>query len=171
VVWWCSEATQGYHLVNPDIARVQRSVLFAKPNIVIVFDQVEKTAQASTVAVRFHPDNRDGQASINLQADGHFVIQRPSATLYGWTMAKNTAALSESALALPEDKGHFPFVEIASPAGLQHEVVTVMIARLTTETAPDVSITPTEQGWTVSVDGTRAFVHRGGEVPELAWAV
>jgi hypothetical protein len=171
VVWWCSEATQGYHLVNPDIARVQRSVLFAKPDVVIVFDQVEKTAQASTVAVRFHPDNRDGQAAINVQSDGHFLIQRPNAILFGWTMAQESLALSENALALPEESGHFPFVEVVSPSGLQHEVVTVLVARRAAEEVPDVAIASTEQGWGISVDGKRAFIQRGGDVPELAWDV
>lgn len=171
VVWWCSDATPGYHLVNPDIARVQRSVLFAKPDVVILFDQVSKTAQASTVAVRFHPDNRDGQAAITVQPEGLFIIQRPRATLFGQTQARETVTVAEQALDLPEDRGLFPFVEVASPAGLQHEVVTVLVARPGHGTAPDITIAPAEHGWTITVDGTHAFIQHGGDFPEMAWDV
>jgi len=48
-VWWCSDATPAYRLVNDDIRRVRRTVLFAKPDVIVLFDQIE-TADAVVAA-------------------------------------------------------------------------------------------------------------------------
>ena len=63
-VWWNSEATQAYQLVNKDVKKVIRSILFAKPDVVVVFDQMEKKKSPSKLSARFFPDNRDENTKI-----------------------------------------------------------------------------------------------------------
>jgi hypothetical protein len=91
-VWWVSDATPAYRLVDDDVVRVQRMVLFARPDVVVLLDQVEKRATPSTVALRFFPDNRDGAAQLSIDGSG-FRVERPRARLYGNVYAASGPAL------------------------------------------------------------------------------
>src|SRR5690606_4175969 len=42
IVSWSSDATQAYKLVDDDVARVVRSVLFVKPGLLVIVDGLEK---------------------------------------------------------------------------------------------------------------------------------
>lgn len=182
-VWWCSDATQAYHLVDPDVKRVRRTVLFAKPDVVVVLDQIEKTSTPSDVAVRFFPDNRDGEAAIAVgggtdAGGGTFTIHRPKATLHGWTVARAPLGLTTARLDLDAEFGVYPYLEVTAAPALAHEVATVLVARPdgAAET-PAVSVRPGADGWAIEVGGPSGLrVHIGpvdggtlSEVPEVTW--
>ncbi len=40
-VWWTSDATAAYALVNDALEVVRRTVLFAKPDVIVLFDEIE----------------------------------------------------------------------------------------------------------------------------------
>lgn len=173
-VWWSSDATQAYHLVDPDVRRVRRTVLFAKPDVVVLLDQVEKAETPSAMAVRFFPDNRDGAAA--LETDGRaFTIRRPKATLHGRTFARSPLALATDRLDLPADLGVYPFLEVAATPGLTHEVVTVLVARPAGSTSvPIPQVQPDADGWRISVGDLRAHIGTvdggaAGTLPEVTW--
>ena len=173
-VWWTSDATQAYALVNNDITRVRRTVLFAKPDVIVLLDHVEKGASPSTAAIRFFPDNRDGAATVE-QSGSRFVVRRPNATLHGSAFARTPLALTADRLDLDEELGVYPYLEVAADAARSHEIVTVLIARPTGAT--DVPIPQAEadsEGWSITVGDLRAritSVDGGtlGPVPEVAW--
>ena len=173
-VWWCSDATQAYHLVDPDVQRVRRTVLFAKPDVVVLLDQVEKAETPSTMAVRFFPDNRDGEAALTAEA-GAFTIRRPKATLHGWTFARSPLTLASNRLDLPADLGVYPFLEVGAESALAHEVVTVLVARPAgSASVPIPQVRPDADGWTVEVGDLRAHIGTvdggaAGPLPEVTW--
>ncbi len=173
-VWWCSDATQAYGLVDPDTERVRRTVLFAKPDVVVLFDQVEKGETPSTAAVRFFPDNRDDLATLDV-AGGAFTIRRPRATLHGRTFARADVSVTEGRLDLEVSEGVYPFVEVAAGPSRRHEIVTVLVARPADSGGePTVEVEPDTDGWTVRVGDVRArigSVDGGvlGRVPDVKW--
>lgn len=171
VVWWCSDVTQGYSLVDPDVQKVVRSVLFAKPDVVILFDQIEKATTPSTLSARFHPENRDGRAALHVGSDGHFRLERPGATLFGRAYAAAPPVLSQRALDLPAEMGSYPYVDATTPAALRHDLITVLVARPAggAQAPPAVQITPRAGGWDLTIAGTPAAIDRGGPLPELRW--
>ena len=173
-VWFTSDATQAYALVNDDIARVRRTVLFAKPDVIVLLDQIEKDTAPSSVALRFFPDNRDGNATM--ETDDHtFTIRRPNATLRGWTFARSSLALAADRLDLDEALGVYPYLEVAASPAASHEIVTVLVAQPAGDAAaPTVAVQAEAEGWSIVAGEVRArigSVDGGalGSVPEVQW--
>lgn len=180
-VWWCSDATHGYRLVNDDVRRVRRTVAFAKPEdlareggVIVLLDQIATAETPSAAAVRFFPDNRDGAAE--LASDGStFTIRRPRATLHGWTHARSDLRLATDRLDLPAEMGEYPFLEVTAEPARSHEIMTVLVARPEGGAdVPDVSIEPDADGWAVAVGDLRVrigAVNGGdlGDVAEVTW--
>ena len=170
-VWWCSDATEAYRLAHPDVRLVRRTVLFAKPRVVVLLDQVRKTSRPSTVALRFFPDNRDDAAALELSEEEAFVIRRPQARLHGRTSARGGLALATERLDLPPDLGAFPYVQVASDRALSHEIVTVLIAQQAGEgTPPRVTTQAEAAGWRLEIGGRVVRIDTSGDVPDVAWS-
>jgi hypothetical protein len=124
-VWWTSDASPAYILDNYHVNQVLRSVLFAKPDVVVVVDQIHFRYRAQTVDARFFPDNGDGKADIAVNGQ-KFTISRPRARLHG-IVASDTGALPRQArLEVSKEVGDFPCVEVHSEPALSHHIVTVM---------------------------------------------
>ncbi|WP_420454339.1 heparinase II/III domain-containing protein [Rubrivirga sp.] len=177
-VWFTSDATPAYRLVDPDVALVRRTVAFLKPDVVVVLDEVRKSRTPSRVEVRFHPDNRDGAAVLEadptaaaLDPDGAaFAIARPTAALFGRAAGRSALSLATGRLDLPDDLGHFPFVRVAAEPGLRHEIVTVLVARPAGVAGPaPARLTPRPDGWTLTADGQRLEVAHVRGAPEVRW--
>lgn len=167
-VSWSSDATQAYKLVNDEVESVMRTIVFAKPNVIIIRDAIELT-QPSAVQVRFFPDNRDEMMSLDL-GENSFVIERPGASLRG-SFFGTSATLRHDELDLPEELGRFPFAEVTSDSRRSHEVLSVLVARPAGDSSePDIDVTETESGWTVSVDGVDVTIGTGDAVPDIGWS-
>lgn len=124
-----SDATDAYQLVNPEVARVQRTLVFLKPDVVVFLDRVTlKTA--ATVQVRFQIFHEDGAGTVNAKGDT-FLIERPHATLLGRVARTSGREVRVDKLKLEEKDGTYPFAEIASAAATEHEILTVCSARPT----------------------------------------
>lgn len=169
VVWWCSDATHAYQLVNKDIDLVMRSILFAKPDVLILFDQLRKKGLASTFSARFHPDNRDGKARFEFPDGKSFVIRRPKASLYAKTEASLPAKLTEGKLEVPEPRGQFPFAELTSEASRNIQMVTVLVAQKGNGKQPEVVIRRDGMNWQLKVNGAEGTILTEGDSPEMAW--
>lgn len=182
-VWWSSDATQAYHLVNPAVSRVLRTVAFAKPGVIVLLDQIDLNGAAEEVEVRFFPDNRDGQAQLGV-ADGSFFIKRPGASLHGVFKSSGGLSAESSMLDLQEDLpremrksrdeiaalGDYPFVSLRSGPARSHQILTVMVARPSgEESEPEIVVQSTEQGWYFSADGVNGVLATEGAVPEVLW--
>ncbi len=166
-IWWNSEATQAYHLVNEDVRFVMRSVLFIKPDVILVFDQLEKGDKPSRFSARFFPDNRDGKAKIQVH-NNRFRIARPKANLFGKSLANVAVKAKKSKLDLPEKNGVFPFAEIIAAPGKQIQMVTVLKAqRIEDSGLPVIDIKKGEKEWAVTVNKLNVTIEVSGKLPEF----
>jgi hypothetical protein len=117
-----SDATEAYALVLPDATLVVRTLVFLKPDILLVLDRVQLKA-AAPVQLRFQVFNDDGKGAATA-AGTTFGIDRPLASLRATLAATGTVAAATGKLALPESIGVFPFVEATSASATSHEILT-----------------------------------------------
>jgi hypothetical protein len=149
-VWWTSDASPAYIIENYHVHQVLRSVLYAKPGIIIIADQIRFRYRAQTVDARFFPDNRDQLA--RLKVDGpRFTLSRPHAQLHGLVASDCGASPRHAKLEVEPATGDFPCVEVHSPIGLTHHLFTVLATTSGPDTpAPALSAAPENGGWKIS---------------------
>jgi hypothetical protein len=159
VIYWTSDATSGYIVENYHITQVQRSVIYAKPGVMVVFDQVNFRYRPQTVDARFFPDNRDGAAQLSVDGD-RFTLTRPRARLHGVVASDCEAAPHLSRLDVKSETGDFPCVEVSSPAGLSHHIVTVLAATAgSASPAPKLTVRQDQHGgWIISAPKLKARI-------------
>lgn len=122
-----SDATEAYALVLPEVRLVVRTVVFLKPDIVLLLDRV-KLAVASPVQVRFQVFNEDNRAEVRAE-NGSFGITRPLASLRAQVATTGASPTVQTGrLALPDTEGVFPYAEIVSASATYHEVLTACTA-------------------------------------------
>lgn len=151
-----SDATEAYQLVNDKVQRVERTLVFLKPDVLLVFDRV-KLAAAQPVQLRFQVFNDDNGGSASAH-DATFAIQRPLASLAATVHSTGAVACATGQLDLPADEGLFPFVEAASAAATEHRLLTVATTAPRAEAHGQLAVAHQNDAWTVS--GT----HRGRSV-------
>lgn len=78
-VWFYSDATPAYQLEHPSIRRVDRTVAFAKPELIFLPDRIhfeeEQDGLGSEVELRLFPDNEDGKGVVRAGENGNFQIE------------------------------------------------------------------------------------------------
>jgi hypothetical protein len=119
-----SDATQAYRLVMPETGLVRRTLVFVKPDILILLDHVRFDKTPGTVQLRFQVDNSDTKGSVAAQEKG-FVIHRPHASGQARVEAGTPYTVSALTLPVPEEHGVFPLAEISCKEALEHRVLTV----------------------------------------------
>lgn len=164
-VWWTSDASAAYILNNYHMVQVLRTVLFAKPDILVVLDQIRLRYIPQTVDARYFPDNRDGLA--RLSADGsRFVITRPKASLHGLVASDTGAASRLSRLEVSDKTGDFPCVEVHSPEALSHSIVTLLACDRGAG-APVLSARREGPIWNIEAGSLRAAIKTSQHEPEI----
>lgn len=178
-VHWCSDATHAYRLVDESVSSVTRTMVFAKPNVVVVLDRVIFKKGRRTVEVRFYPDNRDDLGQVVVDGSD-FRIQRPNATLFGSFASSAAAAAKAENLDLvpgvidagapnPDgDFGVFPYVGIKAKAAHEHAILSVLVA-LPGEAsdAPEISIRRLDSGWAFEADGVSGTLNTEETIPKV----
>jgi hypothetical protein len=166
-VWWTSDATAAYILNNYHAHQVLRTVLFAKPSIVVVIDQIRLRYRPQTVAARFFPDHADGLATLAVEGP-RFTLGRPGARLHG-LVASDTGAMPRLArLDVPPETGDFPCVEVHSPEALEHHLVTVLaIEPANSRRLPAPRARREGNVWDIEAPGLRARVVTTPHAPRL----
>lgn len=145
-----SDATDAYQLVNDDVARVHRTLVFLKPEVVLILDRVALKKTALPVQVRFQVFNDDSSGACSVAAaESAFRIERPSATVAGQIAASGAVALRTAKLALPETEGTYPFVEAESASALEHTVLTVCTAARQGSAHGTLALTRESSAWRV----------------------
>jgi hypothetical protein len=123
-----SDATDAYRLVNSDVALVRRTVVFLKPDILLLFDRVKLTASMSKVQLRFQIYNEDGKGDSETMQTG-FLIKRPQATLRGTIVASTPFAMRSGVHTTPKDIGVYPYLEAEAGESLDHQILTICTAQ------------------------------------------
>jgi hypothetical protein len=147
-----SDATDAYALVLPDTTLVTRTLVFLKPDVLLILDRVQLKS-AAPVQVRFQVFNDDGKGRPTASGQS-FAIERPLASVRGTLAATGKVSASTGRLDLPESVGVFPFVEAVSASATAHE----LLAACTTASAgdPHGTLTVTREGAAWRVTGTHA---------------
>jgi len=122
-----SDATDAYQLVNANVARVERTLVFLKPDILLLFDRVEMNAAPATVQVRFQVYNDDNRGSCAV-GDSEFRIERPFATLRARALSSSGFRVETKHLSLSAQEGVFPLVEIGTLPARSHIILTACTA-------------------------------------------
>lgn len=179
-VWWSSDATQAYQLVNGNVSKVLRTVVFAKPNLIVILDQVDLRNNGESVEIRLFPDNRDGLAKLSRKG-ASFQIARPGGALHGtFAASKPLSVRSEKldfaedllpgvTLAGDEDFGEYPFMRARSPRALRHEICTVLVAK--SGQKPE-AITARKRGtrWVFEGEGIKGILDTASGIPTVEWS-
>jgi hypothetical protein len=121
-----SEATDAYQLVIPSVKRVLRTLVFLKPDILVLVDRVS-LGESLPVQARFQIDDSDGKGSGEILRDG-FLVRRPSALLRCVCRSSGGITLRLGQIDLPVEHGIHPFVEVASAPASEHTIVSAAIA-------------------------------------------
>jgi hypothetical protein len=148
-----SDATEAYQLVNPAVQLVDRTLLFLKPDVLLILDRV-KLAAAQPVQLRFQVFSDDARGEVTA-AGNTFHIRRPFAQAHATVHGSAPLVCSTGRLPIPETEGLFPYAEAVSPAATAHAVLTVAAASPAGENPSPLAVTRAGAGWHVT--GT----HRG----------
>lgn len=113
-MFWASDATPAYQLVNPDIDAVTRTVIVV-PGIpcLVVVDKLRKRSDSSFFAARWHVENSDGRGEVACR-DTSFTILRPKARFSAACAGSVPIVMRADRHPVPETAGIFPFAELAS---------------------------------------------------------
>ncbi len=143
-----SDATDAYQLVNADVARVLRTLVFLKPDVLVIFDLVEARTPVA-VEARFQTNHEDEASQVSATG-AQFVITRPLATLVGRAAGGGPVTVDAGKLALAYENGEQPFGRVASVAATHHEILTVCTAAPTGATHGTLAIEKQAEGWRIS---------------------
>jgi len=143
-----SDATQAYRLVIPETALVRRTLVFLKPDILLLLDHVRFNQKPGSIQVRYQVDNSDGKGSVT--AEGRtFVIHRPVATARAIVDAATPVKITPAVHPVAQEHGVYPFAEISSGEALEHRVLTVCTAQQAAKEHGTLSLSREGNVWTV----------------------
>jgi hypothetical protein len=121
-----SDATEAYKLINPDVKKVMRTVIFIKPDLMVLVDEVTKEKFASEICARFMAYNVDGKAIVTPDSKNQsFVISRPNARLYAKVFTTSGIMVDTGKLNVPEEKGIFPYAQVVTDNKPNHLLFTI----------------------------------------------
>jgi hypothetical protein len=172
-IFWCSDATDAYRLVDERIASVVRSVVVL-PDLpaVLVLDKVV-CADGAELTARHYAFNGDDGALLETNGSG-FAITRPAARIEGAAWAAGGIECHAGTLPIPEERAvQHPFVDVKTTAPAPAPLlVTALVPRKTDaaskimfETAGEATVEVT-----IEADGRRAVaqIFDSGRIPEFA---
>ncbi len=151
-VFWASDATPAYNLIDEDVKSVTRTVLvFDKIPAMIVLDKLIKKQNPSILNARWHIENSDKKGKGTFDKNS-FVISRPHARLYGVCAGSPEIQVDSDFLPVPESFGAFPFVDVVSTQQAK-EAFILMAATLLekNETLPGIEIQNNQNKWTINL--------------------
>jgi hypothetical protein len=146
-----SDATQAYRLVHSDVKSVLRTLIFLKPDIVLVFDRVTLGSAQAKVQLRFQVYNGDGKGTSTVGKEG-FLIKRPLASLKGTVATQTPFEVTSGEHAVPKDIGVYPYVEVGTGDSLDHHILTVLTAQRVGKEHGKVTIVSKGSLWTANVE-------------------
>lgn len=173
MTFFTSDATPAYQLVNSDVKKIQRTVVFVKPDLVVLVDELEKVENPSSLQARFQAFNADGKAKIVVGTDGKsFEIHRPTAKLMAKMGCSTGLQVTQGVLDVPVDKGIFPYIQIsADPSRICTLVTVCLLSPMPEAKEARVDLSATEEGYTIDFKTAqnegKLHLHIGGNLPAV----
>lgn len=143
-----SAATDAYRLVNKDVDLVTRTLVFVKPDVLLLIDHVRLTGGPLPVQARFQVDDDDGKGAVAAET-ASFEIVRPGVTLRAAAYGRGALLVRSGMLNVPVEHGMHPYAEVESGAALDHLVLTVCTAQQAGKKHGPLQVRSTANGWTV----------------------
>jgi len=166
-VWWTSDASSSYILDNYHAHQVLRTVLFAKPDVIVVMDQVRFRYRPQTVDARFYPDNADTEAGLSVKGNT-FTISRPKAQLHGLVASDTNARPRKARLEMDDEERNFPCIEVHSDEALTHHIVTVLVSTKGAKSrAPKITVEQDGDIWNIETRGLKATIRATTREPQI----
>lgn len=122
-----SDATEAYQLVREDVLRVWRTLIYLKPDVLLVFDQV-KLATATPIQMRYQIYNDDENGQGEAMDDG-FTITRPHAHMRAKVLARGETSIKSGRIDMPLEEGEHPLIEVESASATEHAVLAGCLAQ------------------------------------------
>lgn len=143
-----SDATDAYSLVLPGVILVTRTLLFLKPDILVLLDRIRLKAPAP-VQLRFQAFNEDNRAVVTV-GKNQFGIRRPLASTAATIVADGSFVVQAGQLDLPAVEGVFPYAEVVSPAANDHAILTACTAAPAEEAHGELHLAREAGGWRIT---------------------
>jgi|UniRef100_UPI00404B63FA hypothetical protein len=151
-----SDAADAYQKADLPVELVQRSVIFLKPNILIILDRIQ-LSEPRSVQVRYQVYNGDDHGAAATCEHG-FSITRPHAGLHAQVATRQTRTIEVKHLPIGDDKAHYPFVEVSCPESNSHEILTVCTAAPNGIDHGKLEISHAENKWNITGSHLRQSV-------------
>jgi hypothetical protein len=165
-----SDATQAYRLVTPEAALVRRTLVFLKPDILLLLDHVRFDQKPGSVQIRYQADNSDGKGSATVDGRG-FVIHRPGATARASVDAMMPVEVLTAVHPLAPELGVYPYAEIVAAGNAEHRILTVCTAQQSGKEHGRLMFSREGTIWTVSGTHNSQTVQVrldcSGDIPEV----
>ncbi|MEX2089393.1 MAG: heparinase II/III family protein, partial [Bacteroidota bacterium] len=146
-----SDATEAYRLVNPDVDLVRRTLVFLKPDVLLMIDRVRLKSTKSKVQLRYQVYNEDKKGMMDLQ-ESAFTIRRPQASLKGSIVGSSPVTITSGKHPVSEEIGVYPYVQAESNEALDHRFLTICTAQEAKKGHGTVNTKREETTWVVTVD-------------------
>ena len=144
-----SDATEAYRLVDKDVNIVRRTLVFLKPDVLLLLDRVRFAGTAKPVQMRYQVYNADGKGTSGIVKNA-FEISRPAASLHAMVDGGVKTTVHSGTLPVPEANGIHPYVEVNSEAAIEHLVLTVCTAQETGKNHGQLTVTRKGNVWTIA---------------------
>ncbi|MCC5833440.1 MAG: heparinase II/III family protein [Opitutales bacterium] len=178
-----SDATSAYRLVDDNVRSIVRTILFLKPDVLIILDRVLLDKSAAPVQARFQVYNDDGNGKAVAGGDS-FRIERPNAFVSSFCRALGGMEVSAGRLDIEpgvaadtfigmeeniqKEYQEYPYVALDSVPAMEHSLLTVSAAQRAEAEPAVVKIQDTNSGWRVEIQHNgRAhdvYAHRDGTI-------
>lgn len=146
-----SDATEPYQLVNPDVDLVRRTLVFLKPDILLIFDRVRLKSQKAKVETRYQIFNEDGKGVGKVEKES-IIIERPNASLKGSIVSTLQPSLRLDKHQVPDEIGVYPYVAAEFPDALDHKILTICTAQQRGKTHGKTVVSMKDPLWTININ-------------------
>lgn len=143
-----SDATDAYARTGLPATLVRRTVVFLKPDILLVLDEVHLSTPLP-VQTRWQVCNDDAKGAVATTTET-FTVTRPHASLRATVGAAGSFTLGTGRLALPESGGIYPYAEAVSAPAREHALLTICTATPQEDTHGLLTLVKEGATWTVS---------------------
>ncbi len=151
-----SDAADAYQRADLPAQQVQRTVIYLKPEVVIVLDRVQ-LSEPRSVQARFQVFNDDDKGQVAICEHG-FKVTRPHASLHTSVATLQTRTIEIGHLPIADEEEKYPFAEISCPASNHHEILTLATATPTDGKHGKLTCEHSESGWHIEGE------HRGRDI-------
>ncbi len=164
-----SDAADAYQRADLPAQQVQRTVIYLKPEVVIILDRV-KLSEPRSVQARFQVFNDDDKGQVAICEHG-FKVTRPHASLHTSVATLQTRTIEIGHLPIEDEVEKYPFAEISCPASNHHEILTLATATPTDDTHGKLTCEHSESGWHIQGEhGGREInvtINTEAEIPQI----